>query len=215
MAFMKVVAVGPASLGPRSFAAVLTASAVVLAGCSGSGDDSTDATSPAAETTTSVTSAPGTAVPDNHNAADVTFATDMIPHHRQALTLAELVPDRTDNPDVIALAEEITAAQQPEIDQLEAMLNQWGAPLPDGHSDHHADMAGMVDQATLDRLETLRGGEFDTLWLQSMIGHHEGAVQMAETEIADGENSAAKELATNIIADQQAEIDKMNEMMGG
>ncbi len=196
---MKVVA-----LGPPSLAAVVAAAAVVLAGCSGSADD------PAATATTSVTD---TAVPANHNAADVTFATGMIPHHRQALTLAELVPDRTDNPEVRALAEEITAAQQPEIERLEAMLRQWGAPLPGEHPDHHEDMAGMVDQATLDRLETLRGNEFDTLWLQSMIGHHEGAVQMSNTEIADGENSAAKSLATTIIADQRAEIDRMNEMV--
>jgi uncharacterized protein (DUF305 family) len=73
----------------------------------------------------------------------------------------------------------------------------------------------MVDGATMERLETLKGAEFDTLWLQSMIGHHEGAIAMANTEIADGADADAKDLAAEIVKTQQAEIDQMKQMLGG
>jgi uncharacterized protein (DUF305 family) len=76
-------------------------------------------------------------------------------------------------------------------------------------------MAGMVDEATMKRLATLKGAEFDTLWLQSMIGHHEGAIAMANTEIADGANPDAKALAEQIVTAQKAEIDQMKQMLGG
>ncbi len=75
-------------------------------------------------------------------------------------------------------------------------------------------MAGMVDEATMAKLETLKGTEFDTLWLQSMIGHHQGAIEMAKAELADGQNVDAKQLAQNIITAQQAEIDQMKKMLG-
>lgn len=76
-------------------------------------------------------------------------------------------------------------------------------------------MNGMVDDATMSRLETLKGPAFDQLWLQSMIGHHEGAIAMANTEIADGANADAKTLAQQIVTAQQAEITQMKQMLGG
>ena len=76
-------------------------------------------------------------------------------------------------------------------------------------------MHGMVDDATVSRLESLRGTEFDTLWLQSMIGHHQGAVEMAKAEIADGENVDAIAMATTMVAAQQAEIGQMKQMLEG
>ena len=76
-------------------------------------------------------------------------------------------------------------------------------------------MQGMVDDATMTRLASLKGAEFDRLWLQSMIGHHEGAVAMANTEIADGANADAKTLAKHIVTSQQAEISQMKQMLGG
>lgn len=72
-----------------------------------------------------------------------------------------------------------------------------------------------MDAATMTRLESLQGAEFDTLWLQSMIAHHEGAIAMAKTELADGTNPDAKALAQHIIDGQQAEIDQMKTMLGG
>jgi len=158
-----------------------------------------------------------TGEPAGFNADDVAFATSMIPHHQQAVDLAALVPERSTNPELLALAEQISNAQAPEIQAMRVLLVQWNEnPDADtGHEGHGADMQGMVDDATMARLATLNGPEFETLWLQSMIGHHQGAIEMAKAEIAHGENVDAKRLAQTIIDTQQAEIDQMNQMLGG
>lgn len=187
---------------------LLTALAIGLSGCSGSSDTAPTSTADSSTTTTS-SSVEQTA---EHNAADIAFATDMIPHHEQALTLSDLVPERSDNPQLAALAADIKAAQQPEIDTLQQYLRDWGAPEPTDTD--HSDMAGMVDDATMAKLATLTGKDFDDLWLQSMIDHHRGAIDMAQTEIDEGVNPGAKELATAIIDTQQAEIDQMTAMLG-
>jgi uncharacterized protein (DUF305 family) len=156
--------------------------------------------------------------PAGFNADDVSFATDMVPHHEQALELSALVPERSTNPEVIQLAQTIAAAQEPEIATLKAFLVQWNENPDDqtGHEGHDMGaMAGMVDTATMARLESLRGAEFDTLWLQSMLAHHEGAVAMAKAELANGENVDAKQLAQHVIDAQQAEIDQIKTMLGG
>jgi uncharacterized protein (DUF305 family) len=152
-----------------------------------------------------------------HSADDVSFATMMIPHHRQAVDMAKLVPERSTDPAVVELASAIDAAQGPEIDQMTSMLRQWGEDPGGtaGHEGHGAMMQGMVDDATMTRLESLRGKEFDTLWLQSMIGHHEGAVEMAKAEIAHGQNADAKALAEKIVSAQEEEIAQMKQMLGG
>jgi uncharacterized protein (DUF305 family) len=157
--------------------------------------------------------------PAAFNDADVAFATNMIPHHQQAVEMSAMVPDRSTNPAVVKLAADISAAQGPEIETMKAFLVQWNA----GGSDHqgHGDMAGgmhmdgMVDQAAMTKLESLKGPEFDTLWLQSMIGHHEGAIKMAQAELAGGANADAKTLAGQIVTGQQAEIVTMKQMLGG
>jgi uncharacterized protein (DUF305 family) len=157
------------------------------------------------------------AQPADFNADDVAFATDMTPHHQQAIQMSDMVPDHTSNPQVIALAKDISAAQGPEIDTFKALLVQW-QENPDSEAGHgeHGDMAmnGMVDDGTMQRLESLKGPEFDTLWLQSMIGHHQGAIEMAKAELAKGENVDAKQLAQNIVSAQQTEIGQMKQMLG-
>lgn len=163
----------------------------------------------------------GAAQPATNDAADVTFATDMIPHHQQAVEMSALVPQRSTNPAVIKLASDISAAQGPEIETMKAFLVQWNAAPATGHEGHDGmtgmpgmGMQGMVDDATMAKLESLEGAEFDDLWLRSMIGHHEGAIAMARTEIADGANADAKTLAQTIVTAQQAEIDQMKKMLG-
>ncbi|OBG14029.1 DUF305 domain-containing protein [Mycolicibacterium celeriflavum] len=157
--------------------------------------------------------------PAGFNADDVAFATNMIPHHKQAVELSALVPERSTNPEVKALAEQISAAQAPEIRAMEVLLVQWNEnPDSDtGHGGHggHGAMQGMVDDATMAKLKSLSGPEFDTLWLQSMIGHHQGAIEMAQAELANGENVDAKRLAQTMVDTQQAEIDQMNRMLKG
>ncbi|MEO3759047.1 DUF305 domain-containing protein [Mycobacterium sp. B14F4] len=155
--------------------------------------------------------------PAGFNADDVAFANNMIPHHEQAVELSDLVPERTTDPEVKAIAEQISAAQEPEIRTMKVLLVQWNEN-PDagsGHEGHHSTMQGMVDEATMTRLESLRGEEFDTLWLESMISHHQGAIEMARAEIANGDNVDAKRLAQTIVDTQQAEIGKMKQMLGG
>jgi uncharacterized protein (DUF305 family) len=188
------------------------ATAFVVAGCTGpsSLDSHADHTQDA---TTPVISGP----PAGFDAYDVAFATQMIPHHQQAVDLSALVPERSTNPQVIQLAKTISAEQAPEIQTLKVFLVQWEAD-PDSDTGHNGrgDMAmnGMVDDATMQRLESLKGPEFDTLWLQSMIGHHRGAIEMAKAEIANGANIDAKALAQGIVTTQQAEIDQMSKMLG-
>jgi uncharacterized protein (DUF305 family) len=156
--------------------------------------------------------------PAGYNADDVAFATNMIPHHQQAVELSALVPDRTTNLELIALAKQISGAQQPEIEAMKVFLVQWkegGADPSPGHAGHPNTTAGMVDQATMTKLASLNGTEFDQLWLESMISHHQGAIEMAKSEIANGENVDAKALANNVVTTQEAEIGHMKQMLGG
>ena len=150
-----------------------------------------------------------------HNAADVTFAQKMIPHHQQALDMSAMVPSRTTNRELIIMAKHIALGQQAQIDTLQGLLQQWGEPAAPDHMGHDGmGMDGMVDAATMDKLPTLKGTAFDELWLRSMITHHEGAVAMAEPEIAKGENPTAVKMAKIIVDWQQLEIGRMHAMLG-
>ena len=147
-----------------------------------------------------------------HNSDDVMFAQMMIPHHEQAVELAAMVPQHTTNADLIKLAGEILKQQQPEINIMKTDLVGWGVN-PDDPTGHSSHMSGMVDDATVAKLKTLQGNDFDKLWLQSMISHHEGAISMAKPEVANGKNADLKELAQGIITGQQEEIDQMKKML--
>jgi uncharacterized protein (DUF305 family) len=158
-----------------------------------------------------------TGQPAGYNADDVAFATNMIPHHQQAVELSAMAPDRSTNAELITLAQQITAAQQPEINVMKVLLVQWNEN-PDtnsGHDGHGNTMQGMVDAATMTKLQSLQGAEFDKLWLESMISHHQGAIEMAKAELANGDNVDAKGLAKNIVTAQEAEIGQMKQMLGG
>ena len=158
-----------------------------------------------------------TGAPAGYNADDVAFATNMIPHHQQAVELSALAPDRSTNQELIALSDQISAAQQPEIETMKVFLVQW-KENPDtnsGHGGHGQGMQGMVDTQTMTRLQSLNGAEFDRLWLESMISHHQGAIEMAKAEIANGENVDAIGLAKSIVTAQETEIGQMKQMLGG
>jgi uncharacterized protein (DUF305 family) len=190
----------------RVMAAIATlAAAIVLSSC-GTAATQNQGLSASATSTDQVAA---------HNADDVMFAQLMIPHHEQAVELAAIVPGRSTNQNVIALAAKIASEQQPEISTMKALLLQWDVKL-ESHGSGHAGMAmgGMVDDATMVKLDNLRGADFDTLWLQSMISHHQGAIEMAKTEIGDGKSADLITLAKNIVAAQQAEIDQMKQMPG-
>jgi uncharacterized protein (DUF305 family) len=158
-----------------------------------------------------------TGQPAGYNADDVAFATNMIPHHQQAVELSALVPERSTNADLIALAQQISAAQKPEIEVMKVFLVQWkeNPDTDSGHGGHGNTMQGMVDEATMAKLKSLNGAEFDKLWLESMISHHQGAIEMAKAETANGDNVDAKALAKSIVTAQEAEIGQMKQMLGG
>jgi len=158
----------------------------------------------------------------NYNATDIGFAQGMIPHYAQAIEMADLALTNTKNSDVLALANKIKAAQSPEIVKLSGWLRDWGQTVPStasGSMDHDMSgmggmmMDGMMSQADMDRLETSTGTEFDRLWIELMIQHHEGAVKMSKTEVAGGKNPDAIALAQAIISSQQAEITTMESLL--
>lgn len=195
----------------KRIAAVLAAAAVVLVTLSSCGTATKeDRGAPQSPVVTAGSTA-------GHNTDDVMFAQLMIPHHQQAVELAGLVPDRSTNPQVAQLAAKIAGQQQPEINALKAMLAQWevDASATPHQGAHGMTMAGMVDEATMIRLEALKGADFDRLWLTAMIGHHEGAIEMANVEITDGSNVDMVGLARAIASAQQGEIDQMKQMLAG
>jgi uncharacterized protein (DUF305 family) len=191
--------------------ATATTAALVLAAC---GADNGSDTASGAKTSPSAST-------DAHNAQDVSFAQGMIPHHQQALEMAELAADRASSAQVKDLAARIREAQDPEIATMSGWLKAWGEDVPSAapgmdHSGHSggSGMAGMMDQEDMDKLSKASGKDFDTLFLTLMVEHHEGAVEMAETEKAKGRYAPATELADAVITAQTTEIEEMNKLLG-
>lgn len=148
-----------------------------------------------------------------HNDADVMFAAMMVPHHAQAIEMSDLILAKSGvDPQVADLATRIKGAQGPEIAQMNGWLAGWGASM--GGMDHGGHDDGMMSEAEMGALQqSTDGAQAGNLFLTGMIKHHEGAVRMAQTELADGENPDAKQLAEAIITAQQAEITKMQELL--
>lgn len=196
-----------------AISATFVAAALIVA-CSSS--DSSHSTM----TTMAEVTIPATA---NFNATDVGYSQGMIPHHAQAVEMADLALKESTNSDVLALAKKIKAAQNPEIQMMSGWLQAWGQNVPstDSMSGGGHDMSGMngmmmdgmMSDADMKKLESSTGTAFDRLWLDLMIQHHEGAVRMSEDELKDGKNSDAKALAQSIVASQQAEISTMNSLL--
>ncbi|GAA1550618.1 DUF305 domain-containing protein [Actinomadura kijaniata] len=195
-------------------AAVLTAVAIGTAACGGGGGTARDAHSPS--------SAPAaTQAAGKYNAQDVMFAQMMIPHHRQAVEMSDIVLKGSTDPEIRKLAEQIRKAQGPEIETMTGWLREWGAPLPDdrapatGHGGHegHGGMAGMMTAAQMAEFRRLKGRELDRRFLTMMIEHHEGAVTMAKDEQAKGSHPAAKTMAGEIVRTQQQEITEMRGLL--
>jgi uncharacterized protein (DUF305 family) len=160
----------------------------------------------------------------DHNEADMTFAKGMIPHHSGAVEMAKLVEGRTSNAAVLGLAKRVQAAQAPEIEQMTAWLNKWGAmpemtsgaasaPSMPGMSGHSMPGSGSMGTDDMTMLSKAKGAAFDRMWLDMMIKHHEGAIDMARTELSKGSNPETKSLAQKIIDAQQAEITEMQGML--
>lgn len=203
------------------------ASTLALAACGEATDATTDATTSATstttttpettETTTATTEADGEISAD-HNDADIMFAQMMIPHHQQAVEMSEMLLAKEGIPaQVVEFAQGVIDAQGPEIDRMNAMLEAWDQqPVTDsGGMDHGkmGGMSGMMSQEDMAALEEAQGTEAARLYLEQMTTHHEGAVDMARDEVADGQNPHAITLAEQVISDQEAEIAQMQQML--
>ncbi|WP_084965409.1 DUF305 domain-containing protein [Thermoactinospora rubra] len=185
------------------------AGAVVLLAACGGGDSTagSDMSATGAPAATATTEQPGAAFND----ADVTFAQMMIPHHEQAVEMAELAETRAADAEIKDLAARIKAAQDPEIATLRGWLKAWGKPEMADHMGH--DMPGMMGEGDMHNLGAAKGTEFDRLFARLMIAHHNGAIEMARTEQAQGANPEAKALAKTIETTQQAEVEQLQKIL--
>ncbi|MEK6441377.1 DUF305 domain-containing protein [Pseudonocardia sp. T1-2H] len=193
--------------------------AVVLVGCSNSETPSTSTVTATPATVAAPSGSGSTSASSVHDDADVAFAQGMIPHDSQAVDMAGLAADRAGNDRVKQLAAAVEIAQGPEIEQLRGFLAAWGQPEAPAGTDHagvgHSSTggSGMMTDAQMQQLRQARGADFDRMFLQMMTAHHEGAVEMARTELAGGRNAEAKALAQKIIDEQQAEITTMANLL--
>jgi len=137
---------------------------------------------------------------------DITFAEMMIPHHEQAVEMSEIAFLKTSNPEVLQIAQEIKDAQSPEIE----LMKSWLGDKESAHSGHMMD--GVLNEDEMSDLRAASGAEFDRLFLQEMIKHHKGAIEMAE-DVAASKNKAVADLSVSIIAAQKLEIEKMKELL--
>jgi uncharacterized protein (DUF305 family) len=174
--------------------------------------------------------AAGDADSSTHNAQDVAFAQMMIVHHKGAIEMADLAETKATMPDVQKLAASIKSAQQPEIDEMTGWLNVWGEPVTmpgmsgsmpsaspsdGGASDPMAtSMPGMTPQ-DMHSLQNASGMDFDRQFLTLMVQHHQGAIDMANTEVKSGKSPQATALAKSIIDSQSKEIQQMNSILQG
>ncbi|MBE7191352.1 MAG: DUF305 domain-containing protein [Gordonia polyisoprenivorans] len=194
-------------------ATVATAVGVTVGGCSADSSSPSSASSSVAEHGTAH-GALSSAVRSDFVAADVTFLTDMYPHHAQAIDMAKLAAGRSQNAQLLTLATAIEKAQGPEMSQISDLLRSFGKPAPVAEG-HHSSMSGMMSDDQMTSLANLSGAAFDRQWLEMMIDHHTGAVAMANSELANGSNAEARKLARAIVSDQQNEIGQMKAMLAG
>lgn len=189
----------PLALGTSALALALA-----LTGCS---VDSNETNSKNSSTSTE---APATSA----NAADEMFVTMMIPHHQQAIDMANILLEKEDaDARVTELAQNVKDAQGPEIERMLSWLEEWGVTYdPDSGMDHGSG-DGMMSESDMSALEDASGADASRLFLEQMIMHHEGAVDMARTALQDASNPEVLELAEQVIDDQTSEIGEMNDLI--
>ncbi|WP_245852032.1 DUF305 domain-containing protein [Isoptericola jiangsuensis] len=145
------------------------------------------------------------------NMADVMFAQMMIPHHEQAIEMSDVLLGKDGiDPEVVDLAEQIKQAQGPEIETMSGWLDEWDMGMDGaGHDAVH----GMMSGSDMESLEEADGAQAQTLFLEQMIVHHEGAVDMAADEVDDGRFPATVEMAQTIVETQTDEIRFMEDLL--
>lgn len=199
---------------PTMITAAFLALAIPMGACGSSSTVSTKATTVA----TTAKDAAGQAAAFND--ADTAFAEGMIPHHEQAIEMADMALDPTAGASakITTIAKAIKGAQDPEIAVMNGWLTAWGKDAPAGMAgmDHSTTaMPGMMTGADMTNLGRLTAVEFDKAWATMMIAHHKGAIAMAKTVIKNGKSADAKTLAAAVIKGQLAEIDQMTALLKG
>jgi uncharacterized protein (DUF305 family) len=190
--------------------------AAIIALAAGCGSDDSGSTSGMDHGQSQTSTSGATATQAEHNDQDIEFAQMMIPHHQQAIDMAKMAAEKASDPKVKDLASRVEGAQDPEIQQMTDLLESWGASTETSTPGmDHGDMSGegMMTDEEMQQLEQATGVDFDQMWLQMMIKHHQGAVSMAKTEVEQGSNADAKALAQQIIDAQEAEITEMQGML--
>ena len=149
---------------------------------------------------------PGTSTSADSNRADMMFVQMMIPHHEQAIEMSDLLSGKSGiSAGSMDLAQEITAAQTAEIAQMKTLLDDWGV-------NSMGDM-GMMSDDDMEALADAEGTDAERIFLTGMIDHHEGAIDMAEPEVANGQSAETVALATDIIRVQRIEIELMKDLL--
>lgn len=150
--------------------------------------------------------------------ADVEFMQGMIGHHAQAVEMVELLKTRAGRPEMRALGQRIELSQVDEIRMMQEWLTGRGQSAPEQHAHHgeHAMMPGMLTPDQMQRLSAARGPEFDRLFLEGMIAHHQGAITMVDELMKKpgaAQESDIYSFVSDVVADQSAEIERMSAML--
>ncbi|MDI1290344.1 MAG: DUF305 domain-containing protein, partial [bacterium] len=191
---------------------ILAGSAVALVGLLAACSTTTvNIPTPAASATSAASSNAGMMNAGMGSTDDIAFAQLMIPHHQQAVEMADLALAQGTSPDVLALAKQIKDAQDPEITMMGQWLSEWGAPMAMATENSGHDMGGMMSSGMMSdddmsQLAASSGADFDQMWLRMMTAHHEGAIAMAKQVLATSTNQAVRDLAQAVIDGQTAEI---------
>ena len=173
------------------------------------------------------------------DSAEAGFARDMRDHHRQAVEMADILRDRTTDPEIRYLAFDVANTQQAQVGMMMGWLSQWGLNQPDdsqqqmawmsgngsghemGSGEHMTSsmllpdgrMPGMATSADIEKLRTLRGTDAEVLWLRLMVAHHRGGIDMAQAALDLVEDASEKNLAQGIVESQTSEIEYMNALL--
>ncbi|MFF9853949.1 DUF305 domain-containing protein [Streptomyces litmocidini] len=202
-----------ALVGALAGAGLLLTACGTDGGTSGMDHGGTSATSSVTPSATASAPAAGAdSASGDFNDADVMFAQMMIPHHEQALEMAELADGRAEDTEVKKLVAAIEQAQDPEIRKMRAWLKGWGKPESAGHGSGHG-MSGMMSDQDMKDLAATQGKAFDRKFAELMIAHHGGAVAMAKDEQKDGANATARKLADDVVRTQSAEVDQLRKVL--
>ncbi|MGW3727391.1 DUF305 domain-containing protein [Streptomyces sp. NPDC000851] len=199
----RVAAVGAVAVG-----------AVLLAACGGDGDDMSGMDHGSGNSSASATAEAGATAGD-FNDADVTFAQMMIPHHEQALEMAQLADGRASDAEIKDIAAKIEKAQDPEIKTMTGWLESWNKPtaMESMPGMDHGSGDGMMSDADMEHFKGMKGTEFDKMFAEMMIEHHNGAISMAKDEQKNGKNADAVKMAGDFVKGQSSEVMQLKSIL--